>query len=441
MFRLAPLALLLCCALPLRSAAAGETRQDPPKRESLQEFLRNLRSRQLGSTSQLRGGLESLLKTMESDALARRLEALDQSRGRLVALGPEAAPLLLEELDPGVDATDAQKLRALYLVRALQELASPATTDRLIQLAQAGSIEGRRNAIAVLGSSAEPQRAAPVLVGIVRSNQVDLRDAALTALARLEAPEADKTLSDALADANPLVVRATLQALAEARNTRLSGRILQLVEVPRDAAQYIDPLLYYYMHVPGAADKRHILALIKLAGDFSPPPELRARILDTLPLLTDKFDADAKRELKTLSESPAREVKEAALVALVLSGDKNARRDLFADVEIQITKSKNYAQNYETRARLNYRIAEWADAQKDYQRAIKLSADDFRARPEESYIGLARCWMQMGKLKEAFETLQKAPISLKQLQELANEPVFKKLAENPKYRSVFRIDG
>ena len=53
---------------------------------------------------------------------------------------------------------------------------------------------------------------------------------------------------------------------------------------------------------------------------------------------------------------------------------------------------------------------------------------------------MARCWMQLGKLKEAKDTLEKAPISLKQLQELSKEPVFQKLAENPKYSSVFRLD-
>jgi tetratricopeptide (TPR) repeat protein len=440
MRRPSPLAILLLAAVPLGPALAGDTRQDPPKRESLQEFLRNLRSRQLGQSAQLRSGLESILKTMDGDALARRLEALEQSRARLVGLGPEAAPLLLEELDPGAEATDAQKLRALYVVRALQELASPAATDRLVQLAQSGTIEGRKNAIAVLGTSPEPLRAAPVLVGIVKQNQVDLRDAALVALAQLETPEGDKTLSDSLADANPVVVKSTLLALAQAHNTRLAPRVLQLVDVPRDAVQYVDPLLFYYTHVPAAADKRHVLALLKLAADFSPPPELRARILDTIPSLADKLDNDSKKVLKELSESPTKEVKEAALVVLVLMGDKNARRDLFADVEIQIQRNKNYAQNYETRARLDYRIRQWADAQKDYQTAIKLSADDFRARPEESYIGLARCWMQLGKLKEAKETLEKAPISLKQLQDLAKEPIFQKLAENPKFRDVFRLD-
>jgi tetratricopeptide (TPR) repeat protein len=163
-------------------------------------------------------------------------------------------------------------------------------------------------------------------------------------------------------------------------------------------------------------------------------------VLEAIPGLTDKLDGDSKKELKELAESPTKEVKEAALVVLVLMGDKNARKDLFADIEIQIQRNKNYAANYETRARLEYRIHEWAPAQKDFQNSIRLSQDDFRARPEDSYIGMARCWMQLNKLKEAKETLEKAPISLKQLQELSKEPVFQKLVENPKFNSVFRLD-
>jgi hypothetical protein len=54
---------------------------------------------------------------------------------------------------------------------------------------------------------------------------------------------------------------------------------------------------------------------------------------------------------------------------------------------------------------------------------------------------MARCWMQLNKLKEAKETLEKAPISLKQLQDLSKELVFQKLLENPKFRGVFRLDG
>lgn len=428
--------------LPLAAASARDSlRQDAPHRESLQEFLKRLRAHQAGQVSQLKTGFDSILKTMESDALARRLEALEQARTRLVALGPEAAPLLAAELDPGVEATDALKLRALYLVRALQDLASPALTDQLVEQAQKGSIEGRKNAIAVLASSPEPVRAAPVLVGIVKQKTPELFDAALGALAHLDTPEADKTLGELLADADPVSVRATLLALAGARNARLAPRLLRIVEVPRDAVQYVDALLHFYTHVPEAADKHHVLALLKLAQDFSPPPEMRARILDAIPVLCDKLDADQKRVLKELGESPTKDVKEAALVVLVLNGEKSARKDLFADVEIQIDRNKNYAQNYETRARLLYRIGEYRDAIRDYQTAIRLSANDFRAQPEQAYIGLARCQMQTGKLKEAKETLEKAPISLKELQQLAKEPVFQKLVENPKYRGVFRLDG
>ncbi len=47
----------------------------------------------------------------------------------------------------------------------------------------------------------------------------------------------------------------------------------------------------------------------------------------------------------------------------------------------------------------------------------------------------------MGKLKDAADTLEKAPISLKELQGLAADPLFQKLVENPKYRPLFRLDG
>jgi tetratricopeptide (TPR) repeat protein len=181
---------------------------------------------------------------------------------------------------------------------------------------------------------------------------------------------------------------------------------------------------------------------LRLTQDFTPPPEQRARLLDLVPSFPDdSIENEGKKILRELGLSPTKEVRESALVALTLLGDKNARRDLFAAIETQVDRNKGYAQNYEERARLYYRIEQWRDAAKDYTTALKLSADDFRARPEGSYLGLARCHLQMGKLKDAAETLEKAPISLKELQALANDPLFQKLVENPKYRPLFRLDG
>lgn len=412
-----------------------------PARESLEAFLKRLRAISAAQSVGLSANLNEILVRLEQDALARRTDALERGREQLIALGAEAAPLLAEKLDPGAQATDAQKLVSQTVRRALFELRSPAVTPRLLQLAQAGSPDGRRNAVLALGSSPEPERAAPLLVGIIKGGPAELRDDALTSLANLKSAEADKALGEALIDPAPEVVRECLRALARAKRADLAPRVLRLCESVRDAVNHVDALAAYYRAVPQAIDKSTALAILRLAQDFTPPADQRARLLDLAPSFSSAIDNDGRKILRELGASPTKEVRESALVALTLLGDKNARKDLFADIETQIERNRVYAQNYEERARLLYRIEQWRDAAKDYTTALKLSANDFRARPEAAYIGLTRCHLQMGKLKDAADTLEKAPISLKELQALASDPLFQKLVENPKYRQLFRLDG
>jgi tetratricopeptide (TPR) repeat protein len=433
----------LVCFFSMAFLIGGLAAQDKrPARESLEAYLKRLRAVQASQSVGLSASLTEILVRLEQDALARRTEALDRGREQLIALGAEAAPLLVEKLDPGAQASDAQKLVAQTVRRALFELRSSAVTPRLVELAQSASPDGRRNAVLALGSAPEPERAAPLLVGIVKGGPQELRDAALTSLANLKGAEADKALGEALSDPAPEVVNAALRALTRAKRADLAPRVLRLVESVRDAIPHVEALAAYYGAVPQAVDKAHALAILRLTQDFTPPPEQRARLLDLVPSFPDdSIENEGKKILRELGLSPTKEVRESALVALTLLGDKNARRDLFAAIETQVDRNKGYAQNYEERARLYYRIEQWRDAAKDYTTALKLSADDFRARPEGSYLGLARCHLQMGKLKDAAETLEKAPISLKELQALANDPLFQKLVENPKYRPLFRLDG
>jgi len=121
-------------------------------------------------------------------------------------------------------------------------------------------------------------------------------------------------------------------------------------------------------------------------------------------------------------------------------GDKNARRELLQEYDTAIERNKTWASSYEARANVLYKLHDYREAMKDYQKALQLSAGDLKAHTEESYIGLARCYAQQGKLKEAAQHIEKAPVSMKRLAELAKEPVFAKLAENPKYRGVFKIE-
>lgn len=422
------------CLAPLRSAE--RLAED---RESLQSYLLRLRQQRDQILGAMQGQVQGLIEDLEGHATARNLEGMDVARAKLVQLGPEAAPLLVEHIDPGTSPTDPQRLRASSIALALAEMQAASITAKLLEIVQSGSVEGRQNAIRVLATSPEPDRAAPALVGIYRGGLPELRGPALASLARLGGTAAKGALEEALGDAKPEVVRAALDALAQAKSGALANRILRITATPGDAFRVLDPLLGWYRAVPEAADGAHVAALVKLAADPSAPAVERARVLEVLPRFADKFDADVKKSLRSISESPAREMREGALVVLVLAGDKNARRDLLGEFDERIARNEGYAAGYEERGNVYYRIGDYREAVNDFKQAIKLSADDLRARQDTAYIGLAKSYARWGKLKEAAQTLEKAPLTRQQLADLKNEPAFAKLLENAKYRELFEV--
>ncbi|MCY2960198.1 MAG: tetratricopeptide repeat protein [Planctomycetota bacterium] len=426
-------------AEPTRPAAGRSVAGAPEDRESLQAYLLRLRQQRDLILGAMQGQVQGLVEDLEGHATARNLEGLDAARAKLVQLGPEVAPLLVEHLDPGTSPTDPQRLRASSIALVLAELQAGAITAKLLEIVQSGSVEGRQNAIRVLATSPEPDRAAPALVGIYRAGLPELRGAALAALARLGGPAAKGALEEALGDARPEVVRAALDALAQAKNGALANRILRITATPGDAFRVLDPLLGWYRAVADSVDGAHVAALVKLAADPSAPAVERARVLEVLPRFADKFDSDVKKSLRSIAESPAREMREGALVVLVLAGDKNARRDLLAEFDERIAKNEGYAAAYEERGNVYYRIGDYREGVNDFKQAIKLSADDLRARQDTAYVGLAKCYARWGKLKEAAQTLEKAPLTRQQLADLKNEPAFAKLLENAKFRELFEI--
>ncbi len=374
------------------------------------------------------------------EAQVRRIPGLEDARDKLIALGSEVVPRLAPLIDPGPSASDADKLRAHYVTDVLVALPARSITDKLVETLRGGSLDGKRNALRVLSVTPEPERVSSILAQYFRSVQGQVREDVLVTLVRIGGPENEKVLGEALADANPEVVRFALRALAEARSIALAPRVQKLLSNRKEAAAYVDALIVYYAAVPAAIDKSVLLGMVVLAQDFSLSRDVRARILTALAGWGDKFDSDLKREVKRMASSPDRETKEGALVLLYQIGDKSARKELLADYDDQIERNKNWANSYEQRANVLYRLGEWRDAQRDYQQAITLGNRDVRAQLDQAYIGLARCQAQQNKLKDAMTTLERAPISLKQLTELARDPAFQKLVENPKYRGVFKLD-
>jgi tetratricopeptide (TPR) repeat protein len=160
-------------------------------------------------------------------------------------------------------------------------------------------------------------------------------------------------------------------------------------------------------------------------------------VLDFLPSLADRFDSEAKREMRVLSASNVKEISEGALVVLALIGDRQARKDLLAGYDDAIEKNKNWATSYAARGDVLYKIGDYREAVKDYVHAIQLSAEDLRTRQDGMYIGLAKSYAMMGKVVEAGKTLEKAPLTNKQLVALKKDPAFAKLVEHPKYKDLF----
>jgi tetratricopeptide (TPR) repeat protein len=445
--------IIMACALVVLGASPvhGATGDGKPargtdaparrdQRESLQEFLVRLRAHRDGLISELRNGVDAILRTMDLEAQSHHVEGLADGKTRLVALGPECATLLVPQIDPGANASDAAKLRAAYVTQALVELAARAVTNDVIAIARDGTLEGRINAVKVLASSPEPERTGPVLVGIFRGNTAELRGPALVALAKIPGPDSEKVLSDALGDASPEIVRPALEAVTVAKNASVAPRVAKLLSATHESSGFADAFVAYYRACPESVDKPTVAALVRMAGEYSASNESRIRVLELLPSFADRFDVEHRKELKQIAESPVRELHEAALETLYLVGDKNARRELLQEYDTAIERNKTWPSSYEARANVLYKLHDWREAMKDYQKALQLSVGDIHAHTEESYIGLARCYAQTGKLKEAAQNIEKAPVSMKRLAELAKEPAFAKLAENPKYRGVFKIE-
>src|SRR4029079_8965632 len=125
---LVPLALVV---------GAGEVRDH----DTLQDLLLRLRASRDGVVNEMRARVDSVLASMEQDATSRSLDALESEKKSLVALGPEVATLLVDTLDPGTQSTDAQKLRSQYVTLVLSELKSRAILQRVIDIAQSGSVD------------------------------------------------------------------------------------------------------------------------------------------------------------------------------------------------------------------------------------------------------------------------------------------------------------
>ena len=436
-----PLRLALFAALlsPVSSPLAEACAAPGSLEElSLEELLERYRAERERLFESYRGRVSALISDLETAQSNGKRAKLADFREELVKLGPGATPLLVPYLDPGVNASAPARGRARQVALAMSEVSTRAVTTELLELLEKGTEQGRDNALRVLGHSEDLDRVGPVLRERFAKAPAEEKGKVLSAIASMGGPENEAFLGGVLADKDPAVVKLALEALADSSTSSAAPRILEFLGNPQAAAPQAVALVRYYRACPSVLDGDHCEALLGLVENILNQPSEAVLVLELLSDAHEEWSSKFKRRLKDLSGATTPRIEEAALIALARDGDRGARKQLLDPLDDRVDENESLPSAWENRGEMRYKIGDYKNAIKDYTEALKRGEAYGRPRPD-LYVGLARCHAQLGKDKDAAEWLDKAPISISELRELAKDPVFASLVESDRYREVFHL--
>ena len=326
------------------------------------------------------------------------------------------------------------------MAKVLASFPSHGVTEELLELLVRASPKGRRNALTVLEATRHPERVSPAIMQIVENRSDSLREPAMTALARIGGEANERFLGKQLLDDELLTARYALQAVTIARSTGVAGEVRVLLASPTASAPLALPLVAYYTACEEVVDEKVCTGLLGLARDSRTSSEGALALVGLLPRLQRHWNSKLKKDLKGLCSSSDRQLAESALVAMTLAGDRAAKRDLLEPYNDRIDSQNDWSRVWEERAAILYRIEDFKGAIRDYKQALATVSRSSRPMTDD-YLGIARSYARMGKLKDAARWISDAPVSYMQLRALAKEPAFAELAAHPRYREdVFRLD-
>ena len=424
-------------ALLIALASSPSLAQEP---DSLEGLLERARERQAAAVEAIRPEVDRLVKELRAAVVEGRRRPIEAARTNLVRVGPIAAPLLIDHLDPGDPSDPDTRAMAVRVSQVLVATRPRSITEGLLDIVRTGTLEGRLNALRVLGETPEPQRVCPVLVEVYRRTDGPLRRSSLASLAKIGGPDAEALLVEALDDPTGDLAGLALRALAGSQAVAAAPDVLAFVRQSSFAAANAREVIAYYDACSSAMTPDHASALIDLASDKEAATDDRTAILALIGQYPEAVGDDERDRLRAIARQGLPDLSEAALVCLAILGDRNARRELIEPYDDRVAKNKSWAKSYENRGNVLYRIGEYRDAIRDYRKALDLGAADPRARQEEVHIGLARCYALVGKLREAAQTLRGAPITAAEVKALADDPDFAELRASSRYGDVFDVD-
>ena len=422
---------------PAVASARGAAAAQDTERESLERWLERARAARDSARARLAVEVEAVraeLDLLGAEPAPERERALV---ARLSTLGGEAAPLLVPWIDPGPEATPAALRAAALVAEALRGMDVSIVEDELLARLGSGSLAGRANAASVLARAPNPERAAPVLAEVFRTSEGSLQAAALDALLEMPGEVRRAVLREVLAGEDERLTNVALRALARAGGAEYREEVALFFADPERARQFAPALLAFYAACPSAVEKRELLGLVELANNPRLDLATRLAVIELLPQFETPRSNDLRRALEDLRDQRSVELQEAVLIALARLGDKGARRDVLAPYDEAIASNPEWAQRHAARADVLYRLGDPNEAIKGYKKALQVARDD-PFPPTGIYVALARCYARLGKLKEAVQYLESSRADRDELAALAEEPVFRELAESEKYGEIFR---
>lgn len=408
-------------------------------RESLEEMLRRFRKKRQELLQQLEPEFEGITRDIEEAYSNGYRSKLPGLRRQLVDLGPQAAPLIVARLDPGLEPSEQRKGTAREMARALEKLSTRNVSTELLTIFNSGSALGRINALRVLSSSDDPGRVGPVLREAFQKAEGSEQASLITAIANLGGDENFRFIAQVLSNDDPVLVKSALKALAESQCAVAAPTVVQLLKNTSAAARHVPEIVEYFRSTPEVVDSDLCMDLVEFVGFLKRTPRMAEHVLILISEHEDEWSSKMKRPLKELADFNNARIAQAAQVCLARGGDHRMRKRLLDPLDELIDKNERISSSWQARAELRVLIGDYKGAIKDFIEAQRTSAA-YQSTAPDIYIGLARCYARLGKLKDAAKWIGQGGFGLDRLHSLAKDRDFAELLEDEDHRKVFRLD-
>jgi len=417
-------------------AASGVRGSD--ERRSLEDLLEAAKARQAEAQAQLAAPLDAALAEFTASERTPTPAEVSSILDRLIALGPEAAPLLARRLDVPEGATKNEKLRASQVAVALSRMDTGAITRDLLALLDSASDDGKRNALRALQTTPDPDRVRPAIVALFRRSDSSVKQSCLRTMIVLGGPEGDALMNEVLSGPDENLVALAITGLADNQVAAAVDQVRGILMQPQPAARHVASLLRYFLAMPSLATANDVQAFVRIASASSVAVDDRVAVLDALPALRPAVNAEFKRSLEPILGAADNKLREAGLVMMTRLGDKSSRKELLRSYDEMVEKNENWYDAYVRRADVYARIGDDDDAIKDYKQALSVGRND-PSLQKDLWVKLARAYTRRGKFKDAADTLRKGPIPLADLQALADDPEFRPLRDSKYGKDAFAL--